>query len=127
MTRSQWTIAFLLTVLVVPVLLWAQSPMPRCTSAEPDTAKVGDIVTVNGENLGKDYVAEIYLTTGRQDFRMEMTEQTDAAIKSKIPATVKPGNYAILVLTKGKEPKLIQQPVRVEVEEAGAATRSPTE
>ena len=127
MTRSQCAVAFVLIALVVPVLLWAQSPMPRCTTVEPDTAKVGDIVTVNGENLGKDFVAEIYLTTGRQDFRMEMTEQTDAAIKCKIPATMKPGSYAVLVLTKGKEPKLIQQPVRVEVEEAGATTPAPTE
>jgi hypothetical protein len=35
-----------------------------------------------------------------------------------IPAKAKVGvRYRLMILTKGKEPKLIEQPVRIEVEE----------
>jgi len=35
----------------------------------------------------------------------------------KIPATTKPGRLALMVLTTGKVPKLIEQPVKVTIEE----------
>jgi hypothetical protein len=39
-------------------------------------------------------------------------------MKTKIPPTAKVGErYKLMILTKGKEPKLIEQPVRFEVEE----------
>ena len=39
-------------------------------------------------------------------------------VKTKIPASAKVGiRYKLMILTKGKEPKLIEQPVRFEVEE----------
>jgi hypothetical protein len=39
-------------------------------------------------------------------------------LKVKIPATAKVGvRYKLMILTRGKDPKLIEQPVRIEVEE----------
>lgn len=98
-------------------LLHAQEVMPRFTSVEPTSGKAGAVLTITGENLGKALINELYLTTGKVDIKVPMDEQADTSIKFKIPAGVKPGSYKLMILTKGKEPKLIEQPVRVEVEE----------
>jgi hypothetical protein len=66
--------------------------------------------------LGKATVAQVFLTDGKNDFKVEVTEQADTAIKFKIP-TIKPGRFNLMVLTSSKPPKLIEQPVKVTVEE----------
>ncbi len=49
---------------------------------------------------------------------MVIKEQTSTTLKSVIPNGAKPGiRYRLMILTRGKEPKLIEQPVRFEVEE----------
>ena len=107
----------LVTVVVPPPVL-AQEAIPRCASVEPLSGKIGTDIVVTGENLGKDLVGELYLTDGRNDIKVAMAEQTATTIKAKIPAGAKTGvRYRLMVLTKGKEPKLIEQPVRFEVEE----------
>jgi hypothetical protein len=45
-----------------------------------------------------------------------VTEQAATAIKFKVPEKVTPGRFALMVLTGGKEPKLIEQPVKVTIE-----------
>jgi len=104
----------LIVLLAAP--LAGQEALPRLTVVEPANGKAGDILTVTGENLGKAIVAELYVTDSKTDWKAEMTEQSDTSIKFKIPGNVKPGRYKLMVLTKGKEPKLIEQPVRVEIE-----------
>ena len=96
---------------------YAQSAMPRMASVEPQNGKVGDELVVTGENLQKDAVAKLYLTDGTNDVQVEISEQTATAIKFKIPAKAKPGRVALMILTAGKEPKLIEQPVKVTVDE----------
>ncbi len=96
---------------------FAQQAMPRMASVEPQNGKTGDILVVSGENLQKDTVTKLYLTDGTNDILVEITEQTATSIKFKIPAKTKPGRLALMVLTGGKEPKLIEQPVKVTVEE----------
>jgi hypothetical protein len=55
---------------VVPLLLaanlaaYAQEAMPRMTTVEPPTGKIGDVVAVAGENLDKTNVAKVYMTDG---------------------------------------------------------------
>ncbi len=95
----------------------AQTAMPRMASVEPMNGKVGDVLVVTGENLTKDNVAKLYLTDGTNDLQVDMMEQTATTIKFKIPAKAKPGRVALMVLTGGKDPKLIEQPVKVTVEE----------
>jgi hypothetical protein len=47
-----------------------------------------------------------------------MLEQTDTTIKFKIPAKVPQGvRLTVMVLTAGKDAKLIEQPVKVEIDE----------
>lgn len=111
-------IPLLLAAIAAPAPLTAQETIPRCTTVEPMSGKVGTDIVVTGENLGKALVAELYLTDGKNDIKLVLSEQTDTTLKTKIPASAKVGErYKLMILTKGKEPKLIEQPVRFEVEE----------
>jgi hypothetical protein len=116
--RYSAKLLMLLMILAVaaPPLLFAQETIPRFTTVDPSSGKSGDVITVTGENCGKALIAELYLTDGKNDTKVVMSEQADTSIKFKLPAGVKPGSYKLMILTKGKEPKLIEQPVRVTVE-----------
>ncbi len=109
--------------LIVPLLLaasiavYAQQPMPRMTTVDPANGKVGDLITVAGENLEKDQVAKVFLTDGKNDVVVDITDQSATAIKFKIPTKATPGRFALMLLTAGKEPKLIEQPVKVTVDQ----------
>jgi hypothetical protein len=105
-----------LLLLAVSLAAFAQS-MPRVNTVDPANGKAGDLITVAGDNLGKNQVAKLYLTDGKNDVLVEMTEQQDASIKFKIPAKATAGRFALMLLTTGKEPKLMEQPVKVTVEE----------
>ena len=89
---------------------------PRMKSVEPGNGKAGDELTVSGENLDAKFVKKVYLTDGKNDIEVEVTQQTAEAIKLKIPAKAKPGRYSLMVLTTEKAPKLIEQPVKCTVE-----------
>ena len=103
-------------ILAAGVAAFAQS-MPRMTGVDPGNGKVGDEITIAGENLGKANVAKIYLTDGKNDLALEVIEQTPTTIKFRIPAKMTVGRFALELLTTGKEPKLIEQPVKFTVEE----------
>lgn len=90
--------------------------MPKMTTVEPDQGKAGEQITVKGENLDKKSVAEIYLTDGKNDLKLPIVEQTAEAIKFRIPPSAKAGRFALMILTAGPEPKLIEQPVKVTIE-----------
>jgi hypothetical protein len=85
------------------------------SSVDPTSGKAGDVLAVSGENLDKANVAKVYLTDDKNDFVCEVTEQSPTAIKLKIPAKAA-GRLALMILTTGKEPKLVTQPVKVNVE-----------
>jgi hypothetical protein len=102
---------------------YAQAVNPRMTSADPDTGKRGDVIVVTGENLSKDHVAKLYLTDGgdgKNDAEVQIVEQTDTTIKFKIPAKAISGRLALMILTTTKPQQLIEQPVKVTVEEGTA-------
>ncbi|HZT33629.1 MAG TPA: IPT/TIG domain-containing protein [Bryobacteraceae bacterium] len=104
-------------LLAASVAVRAQQPMPRMTTVDPGNGKIGDVITVAGENLQKEQVAKVYLTDGKNDVIVDITEQTPTAIKFRIPAKATPGRFALMLLTTGKDPKLIEQPVKVTVEQ----------
>ena len=93
----------------------AAPPAPHMVSVEPGNGKAGDVLTVTGENLQKELVVKVYLYDGKNDIQCEVTEQTEKTIKFKIPAKAT-GRLALEVLTSGKEPKLMEQGVKVTVE-----------
>jgi len=106
----------LLVVMAAPQALSAQGAMPKMTTVEPGNGKSGDELTVTGENLDKANVAEIYLTDGKNDVKLPISSQTAVELKFKIPAAAKSGRFSLMILTTGKDPKLIEQPVKVTVE-----------
>jgi hypothetical protein len=80
-------------------------------------AKIGMEITVTGQNLGKESVGDVYLTAGKQSHKVEVTSQASNELKFKVPASAQPGPYRITVLMKGAVPLLIEEPVRLVVEE----------
>jgi hypothetical protein len=91
--------------------------MPKMTTVDPGNGKAGDVITVAGENLEKNQVAKVYLTDGKNDLVVEVTEQEPTSLKFKIPTKATAGRFALMLLTTGKEPKLIEQPVKVTVDQ----------
>jgi hypothetical protein len=113
-SRAAFLLWAVLALLVLPSALVAQSC--RIESVDPDTGKVGDTIGATGESIGKATVEELYLTDGTNDFKVPILEQSDTLIKFKVPATVKPGRYSLMIKTGGKTPKLLEQPVKMNVE-----------
>jgi hypothetical protein len=102
---------------------YAQSATPRMSSVDPDSGKRGDLITITGENLGKNMVAKVYLTDGgdgKNDVEVQVTEQTDTTIKFKIPAKATGGRLALMILTATKPQQLIEQPVKVTIDDGTA-------
>ena len=108
--------AAFIALLIFASLIMAQAVLPRMTSVEPVTAKAGAEVSVAGENLDKGNVTEVYLTDGKNDFKVQVTQQAAAAIKFKVPDSMKPGRFSLMVLTATKPTRLVEQPVRLTVE-----------
>jgi hypothetical protein len=116
-TEIQMKLSFVVSLLIAAGLsAYAQTAMPRMTSCEPQNGKKGDVIAVAGENLTKEVVAKVFLTDGKNDFAVEVTEQTATNIKFKIPEKAT-GRLALMVLTTGKDAKYIEQPVKVTIDE----------
>jgi len=98
--------------------LSSQVKLPTMYSVDPGTGRIGDVLAVTGENLGKETVADLYLTDGKADFKAPIIEQTATSIKFKIPPDAKPGRLSLMVLTRDDPPRLIEEPVKITVEPA---------
>ncbi len=107
----------LVLLLFAAIAPWALAQeSPRMRSIEPMNGKVGEELTVTGENLDAKFVKEVYLTIGNKDIKADITSQAPDTLKLKIPGAAKPGRYSLTVLTAEKVPKLIEQPVKCTVE-----------
>ena len=115
MRKYLFTVAIVFA-LAVPIRLIGQSAIPQMRKVDPASGRSGDVVAVTGDNLDRDTVAALYLTDGKEDVKVEITEQTATVIKFKIPANAKTGRLVLMILTKGKDPKLIEGPVKVLIE-----------
>lgn len=107
-TNAKWGIA-LLVLLLVP-LLFAQNSA-KVTALDPKSGKVNDIVTVTGENLGKDTVLEVNLSDADNDFKATLVEQAADKITMKVPQ-VKAGSYNLSIKVKDR---ILILPLRFEV------------
>ena len=112
-------LSFIAALMVAAGLaVWAQEGVPRMVSVDPPSGKKGDVIAVTGENLQKGQVDKVFLTDGKNDSPVEVTEQTATSIKFKIPGNVATGGrLAIMILTSGKDAKYIEQPVKVMIEQ----------
>lgn len=112
---------FTLSLIVLAAILLFPAPAKaqdaRVNTVDPPTVKTGDMVSVAGENIDNAHVDALYLTNGKDDVKLAMLEQGQTLIKFKVPANVKPGRWALMIhLSKGDEPRLREQPVKVTVE-----------
>lgn len=110
-----WAAVFCAFFLFAPAL-GAQNS--RINSVDPLTGRVGDTIGAAGEGIDSAKVDELYLTDGTNDIKVKIVSQTDTEIKFTIPATMKAGRYSLMIRTKGAEPKLLEQPVKLTVESA---------
>jgi len=126
MFLSSFVVA-LLALFGLPAESAPQAGFPMMRSIEPDSGKAGDVLAIQGENLGQDNVAALYLTDGKTDIKVLIVEQTATSIKFKIPSEAKTGSFALMVRTATKPPRLIEEPVRVTVvpETSGSIVAAP--
>jgi hypothetical protein len=117
--RISCILAPLLTLFAAAATAQSQSELPTINSVEPLNPKVGDEVTAKGENLGSSIVAALFLTDGKTDIKVAILEQTATSIRFRIPPQARSGRFALMVLTKGSDPKLVELPVKITVEEGG--------
>jgi hypothetical protein len=110
---KRFVLALLLTCICAIGTLVGDTKSPRLTTVEPDNGKVGDVATAKGENLDKDLVADLFLTDGKNDVKVVITERTNDAIKFRVPQ-IKAGRYRLMTASKTS---MIEQPVVFEVSE----------
>jgi hypothetical protein len=114
-------LALLLVALSPSGISQSQAGVPMMSSVEPDAGKIGDVLTARGENLGRESVSALYLTDGITDVKVPIVDQAAASIMFRIPRDVKAGRFALMVLTTGKVPRLIELPVKITVAPETAA------
>ncbi len=110
-------ILLLVLALVLPAILLAATGVPIMRALDRDEAMRGDTVIVSGDHLSKANVAELYLTDGKNDVKVTISEQTEATIKFLIGKDVKFGRYSLMILTGGDAPMFIEQPVKLNIVE----------
>jgi len=117
-----------LLLVAASVAFYAQTASPLITGVDPLSGKRGDVITVTGQNLQKENVAKLYLTDGvneKNDIQVEMTSQTPTEIKFKIPAKAIMGRMALMILTTTKPPQLIEQPVKLTIDDGSGVGTAP--
>lgn len=92
------------------------APTPVMRAVSPETVKAGEIAVVSGDYLDKSRVAELFLTDGKADVKVEIVDQQKTELKFRVPAKTQSGRYNLLVLMVASEPTLIEEPARVRVE-----------
>jgi hypothetical protein len=120
-----------LFLVAASLVIYAQSASPLMTGVDPPSGKRGDVITVTGQNLQKENVAKLYLTDGvneKNDILVEITSQAPTEIKFKIPAKAIMGRMALMILTTTKPPQLIEQPVKLTIDDgSGVGTAAGAE
>jgi hypothetical protein len=91
-------------------------PTPVMRTVNPEAVKAGETATVSGEYLDKSRVADVFLTNGQIDIKVEILAQSATAIKFKVPEKAEPGRYNMMVMLVSEEPKLIEEPARLTVQ-----------
>jgi hypothetical protein len=95
----------------------AAGDAPQMISISVNTAKPGDVIEIQGVGLDPAKVDEIYLTDHKFDMRVKVLEQRDTEVKLRVPPFAKPGRMQLLLLTKGDNPKLLEQPLYLLIED----------
>ena len=82
--------------------------------ATPSVVRSGDVVTVTGYALDVNHVKEVYLTDGDNDYRVEIIEQGNVALRFRVPAKIPAGQMRLAVIVVGRD-DLLEQPVFLKI------------
>jgi IPT/TIG domain len=85
------------------------------TAVYPASGKLGDQVTITGEDLGKSTLVAVFLSDDKNDYKATVVDQEATKIVFKVPR-VKDGDYDVSIQVGGN---ILIQPVRFS---AGPAT-----
>ena len=99
---------------------------PQMNTLSAKSAKPGEMFTINGIGLNSAKIDEIYLTDHKFDMKVKVIEQKETAITLRVPPFAKPGRMQVLVLTKGDDPKLLEQPLYIFIEDATEVSQAKT-
>jgi hypothetical protein len=91
---------------------------PQMNTLSTKSAKPGELFTINGVGLNNSKIDEIFLTDHKFDMKVKVIEQKDTSMTLRVPPFAKPGRMQVLVLTKGDDPKLLEQPLYILIEDA---------
>jgi hypothetical protein len=106
-----------LPALLLVLGLAASLPAQLLQEVQPSSGKVGSVLRLHGADLNKAKVDSVYLSDQTLDLMVKVLNQTDNFIEFRIPPSVKPGKLQLVLKTAGKEPRLLEQPFYVKVEE----------
>jgi hypothetical protein len=87
----------------------------RVIRLEPESAKPGHVVTAYGQCLGTAYVDDLSLSDGSGHALVTILEQTETAIRFRVPSMLTPGRYT-LTIHVSRYRKSIEQAVTLTVE-----------
>jgi len=111
-----------LLLLLVPVVCAANrdpnvaTVTPIIKTVDPDALKAGTEAVASGTNLDKAQVAAVYLSQGDLMVKVSVSSETETEVRFTVPENTKAGRYGITVLTTGKEPRYIDEPLVITVE-----------
>jgi hypothetical protein len=115
---NRWILSFLIFA--------ASTQAQELATVRPDSGKVGSVLRIRGAGLDKTKVDSVYLSDQTLDMMVKVLNQTDDFIEFRIPPSVKPGKFQLVIKTAGKQPHILEQPFYIRVEESGEAAEVAT-
>ncbi len=108
-------IAGAVIAILTPTPLWCGDDeargVPVVREVTPATVSAGVTVIATGEFLDRLHAAEVYMTRGTEDTKVQVVAQSRNELKFKVPGNLEAGRYGLTILTAGKVPMLLDQPV----------------
>jgi hypothetical protein len=86
------------------------------SSVRPDSGRVGAVLRIQGSELSKQKIDSVYLSDQTLDMMVKVLNQADNFIEFRIPPSVKPGRFRLVIKTAGKQPQILEMPVYIKVE-----------
>ena len=116
-TRSVFRIVALLGVILCSPGSIGRDPreIPQVDRAEPDVVQNGDIVTAFGEHPDRTHVADVLLSDADVVALTHIIEQGSDFLRFRIPRSLAPGRYSVLLATAEQQPTLLDQQVVITV------------
>jgi hypothetical protein len=89
--------------------------IPHVDRVEPDVVQTGDVVTAFGNYLDWSHVADVLLTDGDVVALTRIVEQESDFLRFRMPRSLAPGRYSVLLATAEQQPRLLDQQIVITV------------